>query len=165
MLKQLCMETRTLFVVRDHDLQQCQRQAVWIWVSVLCSCLVVNLEGITNNVLITTQLHKSCSTNTTLVSKNASTWTLVFLVLVLRIYSCFVASIFSLKVCIISHFWSSIRQVQVEIFLPLKNNGVGGRVRKENYWKQNSQTANVLFISNLHNLYHCNSPNYTVVAE
>jgi len=62
-----------------------------------CSCLVVDLEGIMNNVLKTAQLHKSCDTNTVLVSKNASTWTLVFLVLVFRIHSCFVASTFQLE--------------------------------------------------------------------
>jgi len=62
-----------------------------------CSCLVVDLEGITNKVLKTAQLHKSCNINTVLVSKNATTRTLVFLVLVLRIYSCFVASTFQLE--------------------------------------------------------------------
>jgi hypothetical protein len=62
-----------------------------------CGFLVVDLEGITIKVLKIAQLHKSCNTNTVLVSKNASTWTLMFLVLVLRIYSCFVASTFQLE--------------------------------------------------------------------
>jgi hypothetical protein len=89
------METRTLFVVGDHYEYGFQ----------YCSCLVVYLERIMSIVLKTAQLHKSCNTNTILVSKNVSKWTLVFLVLVLGIYYPLVASIFSLKICIILHLF------------------------------------------------------------
>lgn len=112
-----------------------------------------------SNVLKTAQLHKSFSANTTLVSKNVSTLTFLFLVLVLRIYFRFVTLNFQLEILHhFTHFDPLFASLSMKFFHFRKRVGMEGRKGKN--WKKNSQEK-----MSCYNLHNYNSPSFVVVAE